>query len=102
MKVIKIFEQAGSFAENKDVAQKIRVEEILPAFEKGEEVLLDFDRVDGVTQSFIHALISESFRRYGNAVLDRFVFKSCNETVKQIVGIVSDYMQEGLGIETKP
>ncbi|QQR80319.1 MAG: STAS-like domain-containing protein [Deltaproteobacteria bacterium] len=100
MKVIKIFERAGVFSENKDVAQEIRLKEIIPAFESQEEVVLDFEGVDAATQSFIHALISDVMRKYGIDSLDRLAFKSCNETVKAIINIVVDYMQEGMGIKT--
>jgi len=99
MKQILIFDKAGAFAENKDVAKTIRVSEIVPALDRGEEVVLDFERVDAATQSFIHALISDIFRKFGNDVLDRVAFKSCNDTVKKIINIVTDYMQEGAGPE---
>lgn len=99
MKKIAILERAGAFAENKDVARDIRIQEIIPALDKNEEVVLDFQGVTGATQSFIHALISEVLRIHGADVLDRITFKSCNETIRQIIGIVVDYMQEGMGIE---
>lgn len=51
--------------------------------------------MDATTQSFIHALISDLLRKYGSAVLDRIEFQSCNDTVKKIIIIVVDYMQEG-------
>ncbi|MBI5884016.1 MAG: STAS-like domain-containing protein [Elusimicrobia bacterium] len=97
MKRIDIFSHAGAFAENKDVARDLRIREILPALEIGEDVILNFERVDAVTQSFIHALISDLLRKHGNDVLDRVEFKSCNDTVKKIITIVVDYMQEGAG-----
>ena len=97
MKQIDIFAHAGAFAENKDVARDIRLKEILPSLEKGEDVILNFVRVDAVTQSFVHALISDLLRKRGSDVLDRLEFKSCNDTVKKIVAIVVDYMQEGSG-----
>lgn len=100
MKRIAILEKAGAFAENKDVARDIRMREIVPALEKNEDVILDFEGVDAATQSFIHALISDVLRKHGSGVLDRMAFKSCNDTVKKIVRIVVDYMQEGMGIET--
>ena len=100
MKTIGIFERAGAFAENKDIARDIRVNKILAAFQKNEDVVLDFAGVEAVTQSFIHALISDILRRYGSDALDRVVFKSCNDTVKKIIAIVVEYMQEGMGIET--
>jgi hypothetical protein len=99
MKQIIIFDRAGAFAENKDTARNIRVQEIIPALENGEEVVLDFERVDATTQSFIHALISDILRKCGNNVLDHIVFKSCGNTVRKIISIVVEYMQEGIGIE---
>ena len=96
MKNIPIFERAGAFAENKDVARELRVQEIIPTLDKNEEVILDFTKVDVATQSFIHALISDILRKYGNEALDRMAFKSCNENVRKIIDIVVDYMQEGL------
>lgn len=99
MKTITIFNKAGAFAENKDVARDIRLQEIIPALENHEEVVLDFSGVGAATQSFIHALMSDVLRKFGNDVLDRISFKSCSETIQKIVGIVVDYMQEGMGDE---
>ncbi|MFA4873719.1 MAG: STAS-like domain-containing protein [bacterium] len=87
-------EHVGSFAENKDVARDIRLNHIIPALDRNEEVIIDFEGIDATTQSFIHALISDLIRKYGNDVLDRIYFRNCNESVKKIVGIVADYMQE--------
>ncbi|OGS48922.1 MAG: hypothetical protein A3J79_06255 [Elusimicrobia bacterium RIFOXYB2_FULL_62_6] len=95
MKRIEIHAHAGAFAENKDAARDLRLKEIIPALDKGESVVLSFERVDAVTQSFIHALISDLIRKRGVDVLDRLEFKSCNDTVKKIISIVVDYMQEG-------
>ncbi len=96
MKRIGIYARAGAFAENKDVARDLRLKEIIPALERKEDVILDFEKVEAATQSFIHALISDLLRNYGSDVLDRIEFKSCNDTVKKIIAIVVDYMQEGM------
>ncbi|HCU23895.1 MAG TPA: hypothetical protein DF383_02670 [Deltaproteobacteria bacterium] len=96
MKEISIYRQAGSFAENKDVARNIRIKEIIPGLEKKHEIILDFSGVNAATQSFIHALISDILRKFGTDVLDQIAFKNCNETIQKIVGIVVDYMQESL------
>lgn len=95
MKIIEIRAHAGAFAENKDTARELRLNEIIPTLEKKEEIVLNFAGVDATTQSFIHALISDLLRKYGSDVLDRIEFKSCNDTVKKIITIVVDYMQEG-------
>jgi len=95
MKHIPIFANVGPFAENKDIAREMRLKEILPACERKEEVILDFENVNGATQSFIHALISDVIRKYGSEVLEHIKFKSCNDTIRKIISIVVDYMQEG-------
>lgn len=94
MKNIKLFQLTGSFAENKDVAREIRVKKIIPLLDKNEKVTLDFENIDAATQSFVHALISDLIRKYGVEILDNLFFKNCSETVKKIINIVTDYMQE--------
>lgn len=96
MKTIQLFDHIGTFAENKDIARALRLKELIPSLEKNEAIILDFEKVEGATQSFIHALISDLFRLYGNEVLEKIQFKSCNDTVKGIITIVIDYMQESL------
>ena len=91
---INIFEETGEFAENKDIARDIRTKKIIPALIRGEEVILNFKNINSATQSFIHALISDVIRKEGIAVLDKIEFKNCSETIKNIIGIVSDYMQK--------
>jgi len=93
MKTIKLFPIVGSFAENKDKARDVRVQEIIPILESGDSLVLDFDKIDSITQSFAHALISDLIRNYGVDVLDRVSFANCNETVAKIIEIVVDYMQ---------
>ena len=93
MKKIKLFPLIGSFAENKDKARDIRIKAIIPILEKGQDLVLDFEKVDEVTQSFAHALISDLIRNYGIDVLDRISFANCNKTVSKIIEIVVDYMQ---------
>lgn len=93
---IKLFKQVGSFAENKDIARDIRLKRLIPSLEKNQKIILDFENIDGATQSFIHALISDLIRKFGNDVLDNIQFKLCNDTVKAIISIVADYMQESV------
>jgi len=96
MTQIDIFPRAGSFAENKDIARNIREHDLMPALAKKDDVVLNFDGVDSTTQSFIHALISDALRQYGNDALGKITFHKCNDAVKQLIGIVVDYMQNGM------
>ena len=91
---IKLYDYVGSFAENKDKAREIRIDKIFPALEDNKEIILDFGKIKSATQSFIHALISDLIRKKGIDVLDRIYFKNCNDTIKKIIEIVIEYMQD--------
>lgn len=93
--VITIIPGDNGFAEDKDSAKKIRLEIILPALERSDEIILDFTGVTSTTQSFIHALIGETLKRYGEDVLDRISFHHCNPQVQSIVSLVVDYSLGG-------
>ncbi len=96
MKEIKISNITGSFAENKDKARDIRINFIIPALEKREKVILDFEGVESATQSFIHALISDVIKQKGAGTLNNLFFKNCNEVIKKIIEIVTEYMQDSV------
>jgi hypothetical protein len=91
---INMFIFTNTFAENKDIAKNLRIKKIIPALENNEIVILDFKNVDSATQSFIHALISDILRKYGEDILDKLLFKNCTITIQKIITIVVEYMQE--------
>lgn len=93
-KIVKLFEEVGEFAEDKNKARQIRLISILPALERNETVVLDFEKVNSATQSFVHALISEVIRQKGIAVLDNLLFKNCSDIVREVVKIVVEYLQD--------
>ncbi len=97
MKSIIMRAAAGSFGENKDVAKKLRVGTIMPELSKGNIVILDFEGMSGATQSFIHALISDPIRKYGDVAFDNLRYKHVNDDIREIISIVYRYMQESLG-----
>lgn len=96
-KILKMRKYAGDFAENKDIAKKLRIEKIMPTLSKRNEVILDFDGVNGATQSFIHALISDPIRELQDIAFDNLFYKNANDDIREIISIVYRYMQESLG-----
>ncbi len=95
-KIINLKQITGEFAENKDLAKRIRIDEIIPALKRGEEVILNFVGVTGVTQSFIHALISNPIRNFKSVAFDNLIYKNANKDIQEIISIVYRYMQESL------
>ena len=90
-------ELVGEFAENKDIARKLRIEEVMPALSKGHTVVFDFAGGQGATQSFIHALISDPIRELRNVAFDNLAYQNANDEIREIISIVYRYMQESLG-----
>jgi hypothetical protein len=80
-------------AEDKDAARQLRTRRILPALRRHEEVVLDFSDVRLATQSYIHALISEAVRRYGDQALELLRFEGCDDDVKHVILAVVRYTQ---------
>jgi hypothetical protein len=93
MKYIELFPIIGTFGEDKDAAREIRLKQVVPALEAGDNIVFDFIKVDSITQSFCHALLSDLIRNFGIDVLDRISFANCTEEVRGIIEIVSEYMQ---------
>lgn len=84
------------FAENKDLARKIREEGIFPFLAEGYEVVLDCTGVNGMTQSFAHAMLAAAIRKFGELMFENMYFDDVDEDVKQIISIVYRYMQESM------
>jgi hypothetical protein len=91
MKTIHMFALVGDFGEDKDVAARLREDEIKPQVRRGEAVIVDFEGVTLVTQSFIHALISDVLRTGGEEALDVLGFNNCSEVVRGIISTVVQY-----------
>jgi hypothetical protein len=95
--IVHMMAEASDFAEDKDVAARLREECVRPSVERGDEVTLDFTGVRLATQSFVHALISDVLRRRGEDALKVLTFKGCSKEVKGIIGTVVQYSLEGAG-----
>jgi hypothetical protein len=89
--IVKIPSGFGNFSEDKDLAREIRRNQIIPALNKNEYVVLDFSQVKLATQSFIHALIGEVLKLHGEEILDRIEFKNCSSPIKELITMVIDY-----------
>jgi hypothetical protein len=92
---VAVSDDVGGFAEDKDRAKRLRIESVLPALQKGESVVLDFSGVEHITQSFVHALVGEPLKKYGEAVLDSIEFRNCSAQVRTVIELVVDYSLGG-------
>jgi len=93
---IDMFALVGDFGEDKDAAAELRDQKIKPAIANSESVILDFSGVTLVTQSFIHALISDVLRTNGESALELLDFKQCADVVRGIVTTVVQYSLDSI------
>jgi len=93
---VRIVETTGDFAEDKDAAASIRDQYVRQAVKNKAEVTLDFSGVTLVTQSFVHALISDVLRNSGEDALRYIIFKGCNDGVQGIVQTVVQYSLDAM------
>jgi hypothetical protein len=99
---IEMFSEIRDFGEDKDAAARLREQKINPAISRGETVELDFEGVVLVTQSFIHALISDVLRTLGEGVLDIIEFQHCQEVVRGIISTVVQYSLDTMSDNDAP
>ncbi|MDO1527906.1 hypothetical protein QMK61_03590 [Fulvimonas sp. R45] len=79
-----------SFEEDVEAAALVRDQQILPALERGDLVVLDFSQVRAATQSFIHALMYRLFRDGRN--LEYCLSVSCADgATEEAIRAVSAY-----------
>lgn len=93
--LIKLDPGAGEFAEDKDLARRLRTGKLLPALARGDDVVLDFSGVAYATQSFVHALIGEALNQHGEAALGRLEFRNCSPQLRSLVELVVGYSLGG-------
>ena len=86
---------ANRFAEDKEEARQIRLERVMPALERDDDVVLDFRNVSYATQSYIDALIGEVLQKHGEAALKNLEFKNCSGALKSVIELVVDYTLGG-------
>jgi hypothetical protein len=68
--------------------------EIYKKLNSGEKVIIDFEGVDSVTQSFIDEILGVNFRFLGADIIKKMSFKSCNEEIKKTIKFVYAYSKE--------
>lgn len=93
--IITLTSGIDGFIDDKDLAKQIRVNTIMPALKRGENVVLDFQNIRTSTQSWVHALVGEVLGRFKEPVLRQLEFKNCSPQIKALIELVVDYSLGG-------
>lgn len=68
-----------------NAASRFRVDVLEPALARGEELVIDMEGVDNMTDSFSNACFAHLFHKHGDLVGSRIRFKSCTPLVRSFI-----------------
>lgn len=84
----------GILADDKNIARRVRDEEILPKLELECDVVIDFKGVENATQGFLHALIVGNFEQFGDVAYRHLCYRNATDGIKEMIAIIYQYCQE--------
>lgn len=80
----------GKYAEDKELASKIRERYLLPAIVNGQGLLLDFEDVISAPHSFLNAFIASSIRQLGMASYKRIKVINAAPEIRETIDFIMD------------
>ena len=91
---IRIIDKFGSFLSDGERGNQFRFCELEPAVSKRELVILDFEGVTNMTDSFANACFGHFFRHMDFQIDGKVVFKNCTPTIKSFIGSAWNFAQK--------
>lgn len=83
-------ERFGTFLADGTVANVFRFTEVEPAVTSGGHVVLDFEGVTNMTDSFGNALIGNLIQNHPELLQSGLEFKNCNPLMRSLVSMAID------------
>lgn len=87
---ISIYNYFGRLADVKAEAIQYRDRHLLPATEKGMNIVLDFADVDSTTHSFLNALLASAIRRMGLRAYKRIRIINASNDIRETIDYILD------------
>lgn len=80
----------GAYAEDKELAIKIRDAKIVPAIESGKQIVIDLAGVVSAPHSFLSSLMADPIRRSGVAAYKQLKFVNADPVIRETVDYILD------------
>lgn len=80
----------GRYAENKEEAIHFRDTQLLPAVQSGKDILLDFNRVELSTHSFLSALLATPITQLGMRAYKRIRVTNATPEIRETIDYILD------------
>ena len=80
----------GRYAENKDLAQKIRDEKLLPALAENKTLTVDFEEIVSAPHSFLNAMLATPIERLGLAAYKKIKIINAAPEIRETLDFIFD------------
>jgi len=80
----------GRYAEDKELAARVRDRYLMPAVDAGKGLILDFDEVISAPHSFLNALISSPIRDLGMSAYKRIKVINASPEIRETIDFILD------------
>jgi hypothetical protein len=80
----------GKYAEDKDLAAKIRERNLIPAITNGQALLLDFEEVISAPHSFLNAFLASPIRQLGMSAYKRIKVINVAPEIRETLDFILD------------
>ncbi|MFC4995226.1 STAS-like domain-containing protein [Rubritalea tangerina] len=89
-------ELVGSFAANGTMGDQLRIDKIEPLWKESEKIILNFEGVSSMTDSFANAFIGNIVERHPEDFRAKLRFINCSPLVKSFIKGALQYAQSRL------
>jgi len=80
----------GRYAEDKELADRVRDRYLMPAVDQGKGLILDFDEVVSAPHSFLSALIASPIRDLGMSAYKRIKVRNASPEIRETIDFILD------------
>jgi hypothetical protein len=80
----------GRYAEDKQLAIKLRDEKVLPAIEEGASIVVDFEEVISAPHSLLNALLATPIQRLGLTAYKKIKVTNASPEIRETIDFIMD------------
>lgn len=82
---LKLHKEIGSFAGNGTLGNQLRIDKIEPHWNSSDKIVLNFEGVDSMTDSFINAFVGNIVESHPEDFREKLRFTNCSSLVKAFI-----------------
>ena len=98
---LKLHDEIGSFAGNGTMGNQLRLDKVEPHWDSSEKIILNFEGVDSMTDSFVNAFVGNIVESHPDSFKEKLRFTNCSSLVKTFIKAALQMAQNRITKTTK-